>query len=569
MTKEKKRETTGDSVKKMGSIYSAPPEKFNISSDIRNDNGSVDGLVASFEERIARGLHPIRLPIEVTRRDDGLLDIIAGRRRFRAAVRLNIKDIPFVYADKKRSLSDIEKLEHEISENTARRNLGPIEEARAIVKLLAKKISDHSVIKDLVVKKPNPTDEDRVISYLIKMTTYLGHDRSEWEAERLNNPTFDEILNTMNTIGKDNWAAYTQRIIYFLNYPEPLQGLMNRRIISGKAAQRIKKIKDPTLIEEISKEIESSITKNRSASSRTRVAEEKIVSDSINKIVTEKSLMRKINEVGRSHEKSEAKLKTKEGKNIRRNKYGWWYNSEPESIVVDSPYRDNFDSVLWDINEVRNDMFIAPQIYDRLLMFNTKVGDNVVFLNALDTSPLDVAIKRGRIAKIVSPEAYSQQVSRYPLDRLTKAGYNELNRFSRPVLKNEKSKPYEEYGFEDQSVSLVVVVIYPWGEINIPESLNWEDAIGEPTGQKSESLFTAQVGDIVKEAIRVGVKVAFICRNSISTKGKNSKGTYCSIPSKIQQVLGNHVVSTNFFRADKKKIWSVIIADSPLGLDMR
>lgn len=71
-------------------------------------------------------------PIVVRPRTDGEYEIVAGERRWRAAQRANVHDVPVLI----RELTDGEALEIALIENIQRADLNPLEEARAYAQLL-------------------------------------------------------------------------------------------------------------------------------------------------------------------------------------------------------------------------------------------------------------------------------------------------------------------------------------------------------------------------------------------------------------------------------------------------
>jgi ParB family chromosome partitioning protein len=71
-------------------------------------------------------------PLLVRRKDDGF-ELIAGERRFRAAQRLGLEEVPVTI----READDAEMLEIALIENIQREDLNPLEEARAYRRLLA------------------------------------------------------------------------------------------------------------------------------------------------------------------------------------------------------------------------------------------------------------------------------------------------------------------------------------------------------------------------------------------------------------------------------------------------
>lgn len=85
-------------------------------------------------EDLARSIREKGLiqPLVVRPRSDGDYEIVAGERRWRAAQRAGVHDLPVVV----RELSDSEALEIALIENIQRSDLNPLEEARAYSQLL-------------------------------------------------------------------------------------------------------------------------------------------------------------------------------------------------------------------------------------------------------------------------------------------------------------------------------------------------------------------------------------------------------------------------------------------------
>jgi ParB family chromosome partitioning protein len=90
------------------------------------DETALDELAASIRE------HGILQPIIVEAADDGTLLIIAGERRFRAAERAGLTEVPVIL----RSYTAGERLEISLIENIQRADLNPIEEATAYRQLM-------------------------------------------------------------------------------------------------------------------------------------------------------------------------------------------------------------------------------------------------------------------------------------------------------------------------------------------------------------------------------------------------------------------------------------------------
>ncbi len=85
----------------------------------RFNDQDIDGLAQSLEDS------GMMQPIIVRPAGDGMMEIVAGERRWRAAQRARLHDVPVVVKD----MSDREALEHGLVENLQREDLGPVEEA--------------------------------------------------------------------------------------------------------------------------------------------------------------------------------------------------------------------------------------------------------------------------------------------------------------------------------------------------------------------------------------------------------------------------------------------------------
>jgi ParB family chromosome partitioning protein len=107
------------------------------------DDKSLNELVESIREK------GILQPITIKEMDNGLFELIAGERRFRAAKILNLKTVPayIIKVD-----SDAEKLELALVENIQRSDLNAIEEAEAYCVLKNKYGLTHDQIAQKVGK---------------------------------------------------------------------------------------------------------------------------------------------------------------------------------------------------------------------------------------------------------------------------------------------------------------------------------------------------------------------------------------------------------------------------------
>jgi ParB family chromosome partitioning protein len=116
-------------VVKSGEIFSAPIEELHPSRNqprTRFDDQALNELAASLAEV------GMLEPILVRRRSSGGFEIVAGERRWRAAQRAGLHDVPVFV----RELSEGKAFEAALVENLQREDLNPLETARAYQRLL-------------------------------------------------------------------------------------------------------------------------------------------------------------------------------------------------------------------------------------------------------------------------------------------------------------------------------------------------------------------------------------------------------------------------------------------------
>jgi ParB family chromosome partitioning protein len=106
------------------------------------DEGALDELAASLMQR---GLIQ---PLVVRPRDHGYYEIVAGERRWRAAQRARLHEVPVIV----RKLNDAETLELAIIENVQRQDLNAIEEAEAYQRLAREYGHTQEVLSKIIGK---------------------------------------------------------------------------------------------------------------------------------------------------------------------------------------------------------------------------------------------------------------------------------------------------------------------------------------------------------------------------------------------------------------------------------
>jgi ParB family transcriptional regulator, chromosome partitioning protein len=154
-------------------ITSIKPNRFQPRSAFSDE--SLAELTASIAEK------GIISPINV-RKVDGGYELIAGERRYRAALKLNLTSIPAIIKE----VSDEESLELALIENLQRDDLNPIEKAKGFQRLIdqfklrqedvAKRIGqDRSTVANILRLLQLP---ESVQNYVSRGTLSMGHARA-------------------------------------------------------------------------------------------------------------------------------------------------------------------------------------------------------------------------------------------------------------------------------------------------------------------------------------------------------------------------------------------------------
>ena len=158
-------------------------------------------------------------PLVVQKRD-GYYEIIAGERRWRAAKKAGLKEVPVIIRD----YTDEEMMEIALIENLQREDLNPIEEAQAYKRL----INDYKLKQDEIAEKVSKsrvaiTNSMRLLKLSEKVQDMIvdemissGHGRAllalndKKMQEELANSIFDEKLSVRET----------EQIVKALNNPK-------------------------------------------------------------------------------------------------------------------------------------------------------------------------------------------------------------------------------------------------------------------------------------------------------------------------------------------------------------
>lgn len=166
--------------------------------------------------------HGILQPLLVrTLPDDDLYELVAGERRYRAAIAAGLDEVPVVI----RELSDGEALQLALIENLQRENLNSVEETEGILQLLALRL-DRSL--------------EEVVSLLYRMLN---------DCVRLTNNVISQpeailVKEVFANLGLMSWESFVSNRLPLLKLPDDILEALRSGQIAYTKAKAISKIKD-------------------------------------------------------------------------------------------------------------------------------------------------------------------------------------------------------------------------------------------------------------------------------------------------------------------------------------
>ena len=164
------------------------------------DHAGMEDLVASIKE------HGVMQPIVVTQKTDGRYELIAGERRLRASKIAGRETVPVIL----RTATDQQKLELAIIENVQRRDLNPLEEAHAYLRLQDEFNLTQDEIGGRVGKsRPQVANIIRLLQLPSTIQDALGQGRISMSNARalLSMPTEAERLSLFNSMLEGNFTV--------------------------------------------------------------------------------------------------------------------------------------------------------------------------------------------------------------------------------------------------------------------------------------------------------------------------------------------------------------------------
>lgn len=153
-------------------------------------------------------------------------ELIAGERRLRASKIAELTEVPVNILD----LDDYTTAQVRLVENLQREDLNPVEEAQAIISLLA--IQLHK-------------NESEIISYFYKMRNACDRGDPAQKENVFSQPEGIAIQELFKTIGRLTWESFIKVRLPLLNLPDEVLKILSSGKLEYTKALAISRVKDP------------------------------------------------------------------------------------------------------------------------------------------------------------------------------------------------------------------------------------------------------------------------------------------------------------------------------------
>lgn len=180
------------------------------------DPDKLEQLVLSIKE------HGILEPLLVRPRPGGEYELVAGERRYRAAQKLGLAEVPVVI----RKLTDEEALALSLIENLHREDLNPVEETEGILQLLSLKLN---------------VAVEETISLLYRMQNEA---KGKVTLNVLGSQSGEEVKSLFDSLGLMSWESFASSRLPLLKLPTEVLDALRRGEIEYTKATAIARVKD-------------------------------------------------------------------------------------------------------------------------------------------------------------------------------------------------------------------------------------------------------------------------------------------------------------------------------------
>lgn len=163
---------------------------------------------------------------------EGKYELVAGERRYRAAIAAGLTEVPVLILD----LTDSEARQIALVENLQREDLNPVEETEGVLQLL-------SIRLNLALSE--------VVSLLYRLQNQ--------ETKKSNHNVVAkedalEVESLFTTLGRMSWQSFVKHRLPLLNLPEEVLDSLRKGEIAYTKATAIARVKEPAIREELLKE---------------------------------------------------------------------------------------------------------------------------------------------------------------------------------------------------------------------------------------------------------------------------------------------------------------------------
>jgi len=165
--------------------------------------------------------HGILQPLLVRPKDRDQYELVAGERRYRAAVAAALESVPVAI----REMTDEEAWQFAILENLQREDLNPVEETEGILQLLAFKL--------------NCTFESA-----IALLNQAAHPERHSVDNVIHSPQWKLVLEVFATVGKFTPESFRTNRLPLLRLPDEVLTALRRGLLAYTKARAIAKVKE-------------------------------------------------------------------------------------------------------------------------------------------------------------------------------------------------------------------------------------------------------------------------------------------------------------------------------------
>ena len=165
--------------------------------------------------------HGILQPLLVRRKGNSQYELVAGERRYRAAISVGLEEVPVVI----RELADEEALQLAILENLQREDLNPIEETEGLLQLLASKL-------------------DKTPESIIALLNQAAHPERNSVDNVIHTEEWQIVIEVFAIVGKFTPESFRTNRLPLLNLPDEILDALRQGRIAYTKARVIARVRD-------------------------------------------------------------------------------------------------------------------------------------------------------------------------------------------------------------------------------------------------------------------------------------------------------------------------------------